>query len=440
MHEKTNGKKKKMTASEVVQHNNRELAKMRRELDALKHANPANQVGVLPRRDKNIPRNVELPKKSKKMQKAALKRMIAPDRLVDPKVKGWLKLVRRPWDASEEINGEAVKIPTNSDLIPCKTTVVKNYGSKTYVVASGSEYRAFWFYPEGGYVEDGGPEPPMWTSANVSLNSGGTIVSLGPNLSNDATGNQTGTLGQYPTVGVVASGSSEFGSGDNVINKALNGTGAAECFPVQLDGLETPLELVGQAYAGQCPKFRNIAFGVKISYTGDLSSCSGWVDFYQLLSSPSREDDWTSLKRSPGYERKYFGDSRTHYMWFYPDCHTPDWRQTANMAAATTTFPGCRLLMQLHGDVGDEFVLELISYQEWESEKLLSVSTPGYQTAQVAPLNNAIVTAHDSGSKDIYNDVAKHVTAGSSFLSGVSSVLEKGIGIAETVGGIAALL
>jgi hypothetical protein len=280
----------------------------------------------------------------------------------------------------------------------------------------------------------------MWSAANMSFNAGGTICSMGPNLSNDKTGNQTGTLGQYPTVGFYATGSSEFGAGDALLAYTVNGTGASECFPVQLDGLETPLNLIGQAYAGQCPKFRTIAFGVKVSYTGDLSSCSGWVDFYQLLDSPSREDDWTSLKRSPGYTRNYFGDSRTHYAWFYPDCHTPDWRQTANVTAATTTFPGCRLLMQLHGDIGDEFVVELIHYQEWESEKLLSVSTPGYQTAQIAPLNNAIVTAHDSGPKDIYSDVAKHVAGGSSFLSEVGNVLEKGVGIAETIGGIAALL
>lgn len=419
--------KSRAKEAKIIQSTRSELESLKRELKAMKRANPANQVGPVSRPMKNKPSE-----NSDKAQYRRLKSMITPAKLVDPYVRAWLKLVRRPFSAPTMVSygglSREIKVPMTTELIPCNSIRVRNYGKVEIAGGPELEYCKFTLLPDGSNTIKEFSEGPS-DFCLFPIGSATAMYTIGVNVDTDSSLTGVGNPGGLAAIGYYLRGDEDWGHIRAWDDSKTTTT--ANFNPLTYDSLSIPVKLGAREFANTF-QARVIAVGIRFTYTGDLANCSGWVECFQGFDLPSTHQPLDSMRQGPGYSRRFFGDQRSHDFWYYPNCDTPKWKGGSGTVLSPHYECGSRLYFQTHlAETNDTVMVEWLTYYEYQGETLITTSTPGYRTPQGAELGNAITSAFHSGDKNIETHVAHHIEASDPNLTKTSGIVETGLEMLE---------
>lgn len=307
---------------------------------------------------------------------------------VSDKVEAWSDLLAHPFTAPSS----GVYPPISNDVVPCPSTKVRNYGTSTIVIedyAGGGATTGFgmWFWPEGRIGGDGDNSilNGFTIAANQLEPGSATFRQFGPTLS-----------GQDPNTTNGLGASAGVWTPINAVNGTIFTTPpatnvAAPTTALVWDGLVNPFAIPPEA---SDVKFRNIAFGVRISYSGKLQDTEGYVDFfnpYAWTGTANLSRTVASLRRDPSHRRFYFSNKRTHTFVWHPNCESSTYASIYRAGDADLSRTPSRFVMEVGGCAAkDIFEVEYIIFQEFTGHPAVPTNTPSPVAHDITHVANAI--------------------------------------------------
>lgn len=298
---------------------------------------------------------------------------------IDPMICRWSALQADPFNAP--FGG--VHFPINKDLFPCQKQFIRNYCSADIVAAAGTTDWGLWFFPMGQWSGNSCIWRPV-TDATPATRM------LGP-CCNSVVG------------GIVTAAASWcFMHQQNTSFAAVDTLTIA---PVNVLNTWVPYEsypevvLLETQNGPSTSNGRTIAYGIRISYTGDLSATRGYVEFFQPTEYPGGTlpvtgnlNTMSANRRGPAYRRHYFSSHRTFtYMW-EPICDEID--EAVINAAGTLVNPYVPVRLAAHiGGIEqlDQFTVEVMCIQELSGKSHAGQAQITSQSPDATHLANAIV-------------------------------------------------
>lgn len=290
------------------------------------------------------------------------------------KVKKWSDLLKDPFNAP---SGD-VYCPITSNLIACPSTKVRNYGSSTL---QGANNMIGWLYPTGRPSSVG----PFLSNAIISSSDLDTSypVQIGPMLANEAApAAAAGFVARVegPLLTPFTTSPSVYSGG-----YALN--------PLLWDGLDNPFTIPKSD--GQM-KFRNTAFGIRISFIGKLVDTEGYVEFFNpyhwsQIAANGEPVQIDSLRRDESYRRFYFSSNRTVTFVWSPNCESVQFASVVQADEISAKEVFSRMMFRIRGlNVEDIIEFEYIGFQEFTGFTTVATQTPSQNTVDSVHLGNAI--------------------------------------------------
>ncbi len=357
-----------------------QVADLKRELEKVKKSNPSNQVGPMPRPFKNMPKpelkDVGVTKAKSLAKTAAAK--VACEKALD-----YAKLVDNPFSANfRHKDGSYVTAPITNGEMPCRSSVVRNYGAAdiTTTLSAGQVVQVR-LTPEGYWDEQN----------NVYVGNLLTLIDpdTAPSTANFFNGPRPTNTGEECIFGsyAAATGASMWAA-----------TSAAGYTALKWDQINEPALFTKANYMNS-QQYRLIAFGVRVTVTGDLQEVDGFVECFQSYDLTPSATSTTQVRQNGQYKIRYFGDKRSHSFNYVPNCDSVNYVSNLAAASVATNSPATRMVLNISVESATPLRLEAIGFYELVfPAKLSSSMVPRSISSHSAQLKTAIL--HSFGSPD----------------------------------------
>lgn len=318
---------------------------------------------------------------------------------VSDKVTAWSNLLKEPFSAESA----GVYPPITNNVVPCPSTKVRNYGTTAIEILPGKTHVGMWLYPEGILTVNGlratMMDPLFLTDVPYTV--------MGPVLDG-------ADIAQSAAIGVYYQ--ADVSSDAFLTTPPVALSGSVQVVPMPWDQLQNPFAV---PKADSDVKFRNTAFGIRISYAGRLLDTEGFVDFYNPFvwpATPAEPRTMASLRRDPSHRRIYFGNQRTATFVWHPNCESSQYGKFDRSGNFDPDTFVSRMMLSIGGvESGDKFEVEYIGFNEYTGHPAIATNTPSPVALDVTHLANAIPALNGKmnrgASAGRVSTLAQHVAA-----------------------------
>ena len=372
--------------------------------------NPVNMPGPV------APRNVKKYLKGEE-DKKAVSRHLRDGKLLDPRLRAWVRFHEAPMTANPRYQGKLLDIPFTDGSVPCLHNSVERY-SEAVLTANSSGLINLWLFPNGS-VESDTDQDRVGRLVNLST----YAYAMGPQNVNGGTYK---AIWGY-CLDAASSLAPDSWSNFNFQRTAQVTNGAGTFAPMLWQGeVETPWTFT-TGHPGE--SYRCVGFELQVTYVGKAQDAKGILHSMQAWENTDDLEFPTSLLGAKTYKKHYFTNNRTVRIPWTGGCDTANQVLNGYNAGIATTEQQCNWAVCIT-DADSAAKYEFTTYAVYSITRTESQAgaKPGVVSQHAAHAQTGLLSRALAGTSKLMPHVVKAQAEGHPWIraaeNGVSDRLE----------------